>query len=341
MASNPNPSRITDASWWLMEQLLKLQPGTQNGGIYANKSGYHNTRAANQQSWPGNYSTRDAEDQGGPADKAAAYDWTFPDAQSGSYGTIARYSGRLLASGRDAADPRLNGWKEFFGQTDSDTAVEGWDFRRDQAASSDSSHLWHIHLSEDRDKVTSLDNKKALLSVLRGETVAQWRGGGAGALTGRLADVNGDGHLDVLARFSDGNLFVYPGTGESGMKTFGERYQIGSGWNDASFIGIADLNGDGRQDVLARFSDGNLYVYPGTGGTGMSTLGDRYQVGTGWNDATAIAVGDLSGDGKADVLARFGDGNLWVYPGTGGPGMSTFGDRYQVGSGWNDATALT
>ena len=53
MATNPNPSRITDASWWLMEQLLALQPGTANGGIYANRSGYHNTRSANQQNWPG------------------------------------------------------------------------------------------------------------------------------------------------------------------------------------------------------------------------------------------------------------------------------------------------
>ena len=37
MAVNPNPSRITDASWWFMEQLLLLQPGSRNGGIFANK----------------------------------------------------------------------------------------------------------------------------------------------------------------------------------------------------------------------------------------------------------------------------------------------------------------
>ncbi|MFI7075648.1 hypothetical protein ACIBM6_35805, partial [Micromonospora sediminicola] len=178
-----------------MEQLLSLEPGTRDGGIYANKPGYHNTRAANASS---DYSVRDGEDQGGPSDKAAAYDWTFPEAQSAAalsaegapdlllpsavqaaaadYSRIARYSSRLLASAQDPADPRLEGWREFYGQADSDSAVEGWDFRYDRAASSDSSHLWHIHLSEDRDKVTSLDNKEALLSVLRGETVEQWRG---------------------------------------------------------------------------------------------------------------------------------------------------------------------
>ncbi|MBB4741456.1 hypothetical protein BJY16_004915 [Actinoplanes octamycinicus] len=324
-----------------MQQLLALQPGTVNGGIYANKSGYHNTRAANQSSWPDNYSIRDAEDRGGPADKAAAYDWTFPDAQGGNYTTIAKYSRRLLDSGRDAGDPRLNGWREFFGQTDTDGEVEGWDFRRGRAASSDSSHLWHIHLSEDRDKVTDLENKKAVLSVLRGETVAQWRAGSGRTLTGRLADINGDGRVDLLARFPDGNLFVYPGTGKSGTETFGERYQVGIGWNEATAITVADVNGDGRVDLLARFPDGNLFVYPGTGKSGTETFGERYQVGIGWNEATAVTVADVNGDGRVDLLARFPDGNLFVYPGTGKSGTETFGERYQVGIGWNDATAIT
>ncbi len=167
MAANPNPALITDASWWLMQQLQALQPGTLNGGIYDDKPGYHNTRARNK---PDNYSVRDAVDQGGPPDKAAAYDWTFPDAQAGRYATIAKYSSRLLAAGRDPEDHRLDGWREFFGQADSDTDVEGWDFRENEAATSNKSHLWHIHLSENRNQVESMDNKRALLSVLRGES---------------------------------------------------------------------------------------------------------------------------------------------------------------------------
>jgi len=66
--------------------------------------------------------------------------------------------------------------------------------------------------------------------------LAQWRARTTGALTGRLADVNGDGHIDILARFTDGNLSVYPGTGQTGTSTFGARHQVGSGWNDATAI---------------------------------------------------------------------------------------------------------
>jgi hypothetical protein len=176
--ANPNPGTITDEMWWLWQQLSILEPGSQLGGIYANKPGYHGTRNQNS---PSNYSVTDPPDQGGPGDKAGAIDWTFPEAQLGDYATIDRYTSRLLASAQDPDDPRLNGWREFYGQADADSYVEGWDTRYGYAVTSDSSHLWHIHLSENRDQTTSLANKQALLSVLSGQTVADWREGDVSA----------------------------------------------------------------------------------------------------------------------------------------------------------------
>lgn len=169
MAANPDPARITDELWYLWEQMHALEPKSKLGGIYALKPGYHSSRRDNQKNWPGNYSIVDAEDRGGPSDKAAAIDWTFPDAQAGNYATITKYSDRLMASGQDPTDHRLDGWREFYGQCDSDLGVEGYDFRYNGTRTSDPSHLWHIHLSCDRDKVTSRDNMDRLLSVLRGE----------------------------------------------------------------------------------------------------------------------------------------------------------------------------
>jgi len=177
--ANPNPGYITDEMWWLWQQLVILEPGTQLGGIYANKPGYHNTR---NQCSAYDYSVTDRPpDGGGPGDKAAAIDWTFPDAQLGDYTRIAVYTSRLLASAQDPADDRLDGWREFYGQADVDTYVEGYDIRYGYPATSDSSHLWHIHLSENRDQTTSLVNKQALLSVLSGQTVADWKEGDVSA----------------------------------------------------------------------------------------------------------------------------------------------------------------
>ena len=171
-ATYASSAYVTDEMWYLWEALEALEPGTQLGGIYANKPGYHNCRSQLPAS---DYSVEDQPpDGGGPGDKAAALDWTFPEAQRGDYTRIAKYTSRLLDSARDPADHRLDGWREFYGQSDWDSSVEGWDCRYGYAATSDSSHLWHIHLSENRDQTTSKANKDALLSVLYGETVEEW-----------------------------------------------------------------------------------------------------------------------------------------------------------------------
>lgn len=174
---NPNPAKIPDTLWWLWLHLHALEPKSKLGGIYADKSGYHNTGQENKRRWPNNYSIRDKVDQSGPGwTKASAIDWTFPDAQAGRFATIDKYTSRLLKSAQDPADPRLDMvLVEFYGQADNDRAVEGWDERDEHAASSDDSHLWHLHKSFTRSKVGDSWGMWALLTVLMGWSVARWK----------------------------------------------------------------------------------------------------------------------------------------------------------------------
>jgi hypothetical protein len=158
MASPPVP----DAIEYLWEKLHEMEPTSQLGGIFANKPGYHNTRDGND---PHNYSVVDKQDKGGPGNLAAALDWTFPEAQHGDYTRISKYASKLLASGKDPNDTRLDWMREFYGQADKDSAVEGWDFRYVVAVSSDDSHLWHIHFSFSRDSLTTANMDK-LLDIL-------------------------------------------------------------------------------------------------------------------------------------------------------------------------------
>ncbi|MEU3916982.1 FG-GAP-like repeat-containing protein [Streptomyces sp. NPDC029004] len=153
----------------------------------------------------------------------------------------------------------------------------------------------------------------------------------------RAGDFNSDGLTDVLTRqASDGTLWVYPGTGKPGMDALGTRYQVGNSWQSQDVITVGDLNNDGRTDVLSRQeSDGTLWVYPATGKPGKDTLGTRYQVGRSWKSQDVTRTGDFNSDGLTDVLTRqASDGTLWVYPGTGKPGMDALGTRYQAGTGW-------
>ncbi|HET6653397.1 MAG TPA: FG-GAP-like repeat-containing protein [Nocardioides sp.] len=99
----------------------------------------------------------------------------------------------------------------------------------------------------------------------------------------------------------------------------------------------ADFNGDWNNDVLARrSSDATLNLYPGRGN---GRLASRIQIGTGWGSFSALeTVGDFSGDGALDVLAReAATGYLWMYRSTGKGGWST---RVRVGTGWNPFNAI-
>ncbi len=149
-------------------------------------------------------------------------------------------------------------------------------------------------------------------------------------------DFNGDGIVDLIARRSDGTLWLYPGDGAGGFMT--PYVQIGSGgWNQmTALVTPGDWDGDGFADILARDASGVLWLYPGDGLGGL--LPER-QISSGWNAMTSIvAAGDFSGDGKADLIVRKTDGSLSLYKGNGSGGFIT--PYVKLGTGWNGMTAI-
>jgi hypothetical protein len=80
--------------------------------------------------------------------------------------------------------------------------------------------------------------------------------------------------------------------------------------------GVGDFNGDGNSDIMARDANGALWLYPGTGSGHLSARVQITATGTAnWKSMTAlVSVGDLTGDGHPDLVARDSVGTLWLYP---------------------------
>ncbi|WP_217239508.1 trypsin-like serine protease [Streptomyces sp. AC555_RSS877] len=146
-------------------------------------------------------------------------------------------------------------------------------------------------------------------------------------------DVTGDYLPDLLSVDSAGVLWIYPGKGNG---TFAARVKFGSGWNQYNSLrGHGDFTGDGRTDLIARGkTNGYIYLYKGTGKSGSGAFSARVKVRT-WGSTTYNAfdaVGDVTGDGKADFLARTPGGTLYLYKGTGKATSEIFATRISVGT---------
>ncbi|MFF5286773.1 FG-GAP repeat domain-containing protein [Streptomyces sp. NPDC013171] len=159
--------------------------------------------------------------------------------------------------------------------------------------------------------------------------------GGGWGIYDRLigpGDLNGDGRGDLLARDRSGVLYLYRSNAYG--TAVSARVKVGSGWGAYDrIVGAGDFTADGLNDLVARAKDGTLYLYPGTGQAGYP-FKPRVRIGGGWNAyPKLVAPGDITGDGKADLLAVNSGGELFRYSGTGVKGVP-FKPRASIGTGY-------
>ena len=148
-----------------------------------------------------------------------------------------------------------------------------------------------------------------------------------------VGDLNGDGRDDVLLRRLDGSWHYYPfHGGADGQSELFDGHGAVALPNDLAWAvaGIADFNGDGKDDVLLRHEDGRWSYHRMGGRTvlGRGGSGDLPADATVW----AAGVGDMDGDGKAEVLTRQGH-DAWSYFTVGGAnGAFAYGGEVELPS---------
>jgi hypothetical protein len=152
-------------------------------------------------------------------------------------------------------------------------------------------------------------------------------------------DITGDGHPDLVARDTAGVLWVYRGTGRTDAP-LANRTRICAGWQGYNqLIAAGDITGDGHPDLLARDTAGVLWYYPGTG-EAATPYANRVRIGGGWQGYTSIVgIGDMTGKGHQDLVARDAAGKFWYYRGTGNP-VAPYANRALSGGGMNIYNAL-
>jgi hypothetical protein len=98
-------------------------------------------------------------------------------------------------------------------------------------------------------------------------------------------DLDGDGIGDLLAQDKANNLYRFNGTGRG---TFTARTKLFGSWGASynAVVGIGDLNDDGRADLVARDTAGNLYRQSGDG---KGSFGTSSKIGSGWGSYKSLS----------------------------------------------------
>lgn len=113
-----------------------------------------------------------------------------------------------------------------------------------------------------------------------------------------IGDFNGDGNADVIVSNETNTVYEYLGS-RSGRLRFYKSFVAPTG---VLTLAAADVNHDGKIDLLFWGGDNNLWVWFGNG-DGTFTAGPATPMAIGG----ALLVGDFDGDGKADILGEYGD----------------------------------
>jgi hypothetical protein len=161
----------------------------------------------------------------------------------------------------------------------------GWNIR--EAGGSYVNQLFEIELVQLNDRVVSLTTQIAA-----------------------TGDFNLDGGSDVLWRNVNGEAYVWrsvsPATGAFLGQSLG---QVDTAWR---LQWAGDLNGDGEADLLWRNVSGELYASVSTTGAGVDLVGRSLgQVALDWQ--VQPVGGDFNGDGRADILFRHPNGEVYVW----------------------------
>ncbi|MGI5405090.1 trypsin-like serine peptidase [Streptomyces sp. CA-135486] len=131
-----------------------------------------------------------------------------------------------------------------------------------------------------------------------------------------------DDRMDMFVMWSDGELSLYRGAGQN-LNYFDKEFRVQKPdkfWADhAKQIVAGDFTGDNGSDLIVRWSDGEVTLYPSVDEKGFHGEKQLVAPNPTWaKNAAALTAGRFGGnEWQDDLVVRWSNGELTVYQNTG------------------------
>ncbi|MFI9388965.1 FG-GAP-like repeat-containing protein [Kutzneria sp. NPDC052558] len=156
------------------------------------------------------------------------------------------------------------------------------------------------------------------------------------------ASLSGDARAEIVALQTDGTARAwYNNLGFDDMPWGGDSKTVATGLGAPDTVRLADLDGDGRKEFISIQPNGDIIAwYNALGFADMPWGGQSKKIGAGFTDPSRVFFADLSGDGKAEIIALQPDGTLTAWYNALGFADMPWGPSKTIGTGFSDPARI-
>ncbi|MFC5718581.1 S1 family peptidase [Streptomyces gamaensis] len=155
---------------------------------------------------------------------------------------------------------------------------------------------------------------------------------------GRFTDSGTDG---IVVRWDNGRMSLYNHFDENGPHNEKELFTQG-GWQAARLITVGRYTDNPlRDDLLVLWDNGATSLFSDIGANGADRAKQLMGPNSGWQAATQISSGEITGKKTADLVIVWSDGDTTVFPGVDADGYHGRTRIKDPGSAWKFARVVT
>ncbi|MEP6675947.1 MAG: FG-GAP-like repeat-containing protein, partial [Ferruginibacter sp.] len=150
-----------------------------------------------------------------------------------------------------------------------------------------------------------------------------------------MKDIDGDGKPDIVVGNSGGRIDVYKNQSVRANNTISLASPVSlSGPSAPKYMSIADFDADGKADIaISDYNNAKIFLFRNSTSSGTISFDAHVDLSCGTNPS-AIAIGDVDGDGKPDIaVANTGSNLVSVFRNTCSTGNISFDTKIDFASG--------